>query len=382
MERRHFFGEAAPRWRQAEATFGEILRRDFGPVEHEAASGYDFRTADGRLIIEFKLSILGARELHEALLKLVFVLNERPEIAHAVLVAGYPRMSREAVLYEWERLYKAFEPSVARRLGLVAVATTGDLALPQEPPQHQLLAAAQEVFHQESPASKVRPVTRKWSAKTFEVWKVLLEAWLRGEGPLSIEEIAKRSGCSRPPVNAVFELLQSKKELARGKKRSGGLSRMPRESLREVLVLANDLRRTSRFVDATGRRPDPESLARRINDKRPSGVAFGGVIAARQYQPEFDLNGLPRVDLTVHGDHSLDWLSTVDPALTEVTSDENAPVLVVHRLSRPTARFDDALGMQPVADPAETLLDLYDLRLVEQAEEFIRSLRAKGSAHV
>ena len=39
-------------------------------------------------------------------------------------------------------------------------------------------------------------------------------------------------------------------------------------------------------------------------------------------------------------------------------------------------------GALPIADPAETLLDLYDMQLTEQAEEFVRALRAKGTAHV
>ena len=94
-------------------------------------------------------------------------------------------------------------------------------------------------------------------------------------------------------------------------------------------------------------------------------------------------NRLPRIDLSVRPVRALDWIRAVDPALRQVGPDRQAPILVVHRLLRPEARFDDgADGSLPFADPAETLLDLYDMRLVEQADDFIQALRRKGSPHV
>lgn len=383
MDRRKQALAAAKRGFEIEARFLELLQRDFGPIIYQDEGGYDFRTLDGRLVIELKLSLLSARDLYEALLRLVFVLAEQPEILEGVLVARFPRISRDRLGYEWERFTKPLLPAIAQRLGLVAIAVDGDLAIPEAAEGYRLLTIARETFRLEKSSLEAKRVSPRWSAKTFEVWKVLLEAWLRSEGLLSIHEIAERSGCSRPTVNAVFELLQGRKELVRGSNRSAGLSGLPRESLREMLMLSAHLRPSSRFIDASGRRPDPVGLVRRISERKPEGVAFGGVVAARHYQSDFDLNGLPRVDLTVHGDRSLDWLRFVDPTLQPLLSDENVPILVVHRLLRPAPRFaEDPQGVLPFADPAEVLLDLYELGLSEQAEEFVRLMRARGAEHV
>jgi len=383
MPRRYFSFQHPTRGFEAEAAFAALLNRDFAPVETAAEAGYDFRTTDGRYVIEFKRSLLSARDLHEALLKLVFVLDEHPDIERGVLITHFPRMSQARLHSEWERLQRLLLPSVARRLGLVAVGADGDLAVPELLDQRRLLAIARETFPREVPTSPVRLTAPQWSAKTFTVWKVLLDAWLRSEELLPVQEIVRRSGCSRPTVNAAFNLLERRKELVRGKNRRGGFAEMPRASLREVLTLSKELRLTSPFIDRSGRKPDPVSLLRRINEKKSAGVAVGGVVAARFYQPNFDLNGLPRVDLTVRGDHSLSWLSAVDPALRsafdQAESDEHMPVLVVHTLPTSTnSLFDPGPpGSLPLAGPAETLLDLYELRLVEQAEEFVRHLRSQ-----
>jgi hypothetical protein len=366
-----------------EARFGDLLGKYFAPVEYAKDEGYDFRMLDGRYVIELKFALVSSRDLYESVLRLVFALGEHPEIERGVLVANCSKMGRERLLFEWERIQKSLVPEVGKRLGLVAIAADGDVVVPDEPRQRQLLSIALETFPREETFPESKRAAERWSAKTFEVFKVLVTAWLRSEGLLPIWGIIKRSGCSHPTVRIVINLLERRKELIRGSDRSAGLAHLPRESLREVLVLADELRLTTRFVDGSGRRPDPIGLIRRLNEKKPEGVAFGGVAAARHYQPEFDLNGLPRIDLTIEGDRSLDWLAKVDPALKPVESSEQVPLLVVHRLLRPLAQFDEGTaGGLPFADPAEVLLDLYDLRLTEQAEEFVRSLRAKGTDHV
>jgi hypothetical protein len=97
--------------------------------------------------------------------------------------------------------------------------------------------------------------------------------------------------------------------------------------------------------------------------------------------PSFDLNGLPRIDLTIAEDVDdiAKLLKKIDPALapTQPTPDGRAP-LVVHRLRRRDARFDRGDGVM-FADPAEVLLDLPELRLVDQADELVRSLRARAA---
>jgi hypothetical protein len=68
----------------------------------------------------------------------------------------------------------------------------------------------------------------------------------------------------------------------------------------------------------------------------------------------------------------------LDPALERSSSAENA-VLVIHPLLRPHDLFERAPRRDlPFADPAETLLDLHELRLHEQADAFVRALRKEA----
>ena len=123
-------------------------------------------------------------------------------------------------------------------------------------------------------------------------------------------------------------------------------------------------------------------MLRRLEAKAPPNVGLGGVVAARHYAPEFDLQGLPRLDISVHGQESLEWLGSVEPALRRARDEELSPVLVVHRIVRPEPGFDRVSGSTlhrlSIAGRAETLLDLYDLRLIPQADAFVRVLRQEA----
>jgi hypothetical protein len=103
-------------------------------------------------------------------------------------------------------------------------------------------------------------------------------------------------------------------------------------------------------------------------------VYIGGVAAARHYYPRFDLNGLPRLDLVTTSEVGVDWLRKLDPALRPTNDPARSPVLVVH----PTEDLvDGSEESSPWADPVETLLDLHELRLGDQAEDFVRALRPR-----
>ena len=112
------------------------------------------------------------------------------------------------------------------------------------------------------------------------------------------------------------------------------------------------------------------------------GGVIGGVVAARHYAPDFDLNGVPRLDVTAQTGTDPAWVTSLDPALRLATMQERSPVLVVHQ-SRRSRAMDDGKegGIGSFASPAETLLDLYELRLTEQADDFVRSMRRKGDRH-
>lgn len=363
-----------------EEAFGRLLGDEYRPAGSGRGSLYDFESRDLRTIIEFKVSTMGARDLRANLLQLAIALHERPEVARAVLVTRLGNMGADRVKDELGRLEQILRVDLGQRLYVVAATDDRTVILPHADQELSMLElVAQNVLARRS--SKKTPAP--WTAKTFQIWHLLLDAWLRGDGPIPIGALGSGTGCSYPTVNATLERLTEYGEVARSSNRSASFKKFPKRSLNEILVLADSLRPATQYVDASGRPADPARLMRRLVAMAPKNVALGGVTSARHYTPDFDLNGIPRIDLSVQGSASYDWLEHVDPALRPADAADlrnGSPVLVIHSLDRKEPRFDPASddGL-PFVGPAETLLDLYDLRLTVQAEEFVRAMRGKMS---
>ena len=122
-----------------------------------------------------------------------------------------------------------------------------------------------------------------------------------------------------------------------------------------------------------------EATIKRINRLKPDHVAFGGVVAARHWHPNFDLNGTPRVDLHVQCQGNLidlDFMQKLDPALKESDKAFDSPAVVVHTINRANPDFtSQENGGIPIADPVETALDLLELGLTQQANNLFAHLR-------
>ncbi len=343
-------------------------------------AGYDMQleTAQGKQVLELKRFSGSTRDLHAALLQLALVLEEDSEIDRAYLVTSLPRMTHRRAEYEWERVLKVLRPRVAKRLAFVAAGKT-PLVLPDDEAAHSLALQVQDVF----PGDQTRQsrTERRLSPKFFEVWKVLFGGWLRSEGLVQVGDLAERAGCSYPTAAKILNVLEERRELERDSSRSVQLTGLPRQTLREVLVLQESLRQPLRFRDSSGRRPDVEFLLKRLEKLKPPGLALGGVVAARHYDPNFDLNGLPRLDVTLHGPVGLAWVSKVDPALTPMITKIGEPVLIVHPLQRPKPSFVETRSHRlPIADAVETLLDLYEMGLNQQADDLVKVLRGGVNA--
>ena len=350
-------------------SFEAQFARHFGPGLTPSSPdepGYDFATRDGRHLIEVKQSLLGARDMQAAVMKLAIHLAESgSKESWAHLVARFPRMSGARLAEEWRRAILPLKPRVAGRMGLVAVAAGEAIVIPIDDFQKQLHQALRAT----SGAAVQQKSGHRWTPKTFAVWRVLFDAWLVDEASLSLQEVARRSLASSWSVRAALAALKDNGELAKGFGRSVRLASFPRQSLREVATLSNTLRERRGYVDASGRPPNVEALLERLRTRAPAGVMIGGVVSARQYDPSFDLNGVPRIDVTLAPDVPTDWLRRVDAAL-QPTSGDAMPVLVTHRLQG-TLRDPSAA----LASPAETILDLYEMNLVEQADDLTRVLR-------
>jgi hypothetical protein len=159
------------------------------------------------------------------------------------------------------------------------------------------------------------------------------------------------------------------------------LREFPRQEWSRLLMISDEARSTMRFADRAGQPRSTSSLAERLQELRPRGVAIGGVLGARHFHPEFDLMGLPRLDVSVHVPErqaDVAFVRRLDPAL-DATSDPAEPArLVVHFVRHREPLFEPEPGALPWADPAECLLDLHEARLEPQAAEFVRALPARS----
>jgi len=175
--------------------------------------------------------------------------------------------------------------------------------------------------------------------------------------------------------------LRDNRELTKHPDRRVELTGFPRETWQEILTLAPSLRRSVAYIDASGRSPDPLDLLHRLEKIAPEQVASGGVEAARHWDRRFNLHGVPRLDISVHapaGSYDESFVKRLDPALERARMVSQEPVLVLHPLLRAESLFTSRTSKRlPVADPVETLLDLHELRLVEQVEELVERLGPK-----
>ena len=113
-----------------------------------------------------------------------------------------------------------------------------------------------------------------------------------------------------------------------------------------------------------------------------TGLSYFG---ARYYDPEIDLVGLPRLDLTLHcpGPRvDLGFVEQLDPALEKTDARDASASLVVHLLRRKKSLFVQGEKDRQWADPVECLMDLHEARLEPQAKAFVSSLVKRNRKNI
>jgi len=331
-----------------------------------AAGAVEFESADGSIVVEIlERRRASIRDLRAALTQLAVHVADHEHVRCACLLVAVERLTQDRLRREWAALLSVLRPAVARRLALVAVADAFSVCLPKD---SATLAALAGAGRRVLAAPTARDLPR--TPKPVVVLKVLLSRRLSGAGPISRRELGAQAGCSYPTIaKAVDGLGRSVRQLSN---RSVEFGQFPQEAWNGLLARA-----------PSQRPADAEGLLRRLQRLNPPGVALGGVVAAHHWDPHFDLRGLPRLDLSVEtaGGLDLGFVQRLDPALRATTVDDGAPVLVVHPIQRRVAlSVPNPDGSLPIADPVETLLDLNELRLVEQAESLIEHLERTRTA--
>jgi hypothetical protein len=337
-----------------------------------AGSPYDYDWKGGRAL-ELKLNIQGVRDLQAATVQMARVLSDKPELRQGVLAVRIPSISSDRLRKEWASVKSLLRPTLASKLALISVGGNQPWSDPTEPDLEKLAAVIHS--HAAGTGRQASIPRQAITPKFFEIFKILLNHWLRNRGPMQIAEIIAQSGSSYPTVAEAVNHLVEKHELVRQNNRRVEMSAFPRNTWGEVLALSFSLRMPTHFADTSGRPSDPQALLRRIGAKAPAELAVGGVVAAPQWDKNFDLNGIPRLDLSIHAPNQIFGtvaITKADPALTIVGSRSPNIVLALHPLLRKEALFEQSTkDPLSVVDPVETLLDLYELGLTTQAEELV-----------
>lgn len=324
---------------------------------------------DSGVVVETKSGIGGVRDLHAAIMQLASYSSET-EIKEGWLVLADHKMP-ESIADAWRSALALLRPTLAKKLRLIAVSGKAVTAAPE---RADLLELGRQVASIEERGRPSKPYD-----VYFDVLHVLLVRWLLNQEAIQTNELGATTGLSQPTVRAALHRLDP--ELRRDSRRRVELATFPHRAWQEMVALAPRIRQPRYYVDASGRPRRPEELLERLQREKPPGVAVGGVLAARRWDPELDLEGVPRLDLCVHAPTarpSLSFIKRLDPAL-QPTDGRSSVSLVIHRIRRREPLYDLAdADRMPWADPVETLLDLEELRLHGQAEELVRRLRKRA----
>ncbi len=352
-----------------EETLLQALARRLPAWAASKARTHDFATADGRGIVQIKQRVRARRDVLATAVDLAQLCARSPDVQDAYLVLLDPRLSAPTLKRLWGGLRGTLRPEIFERLRLVCVWTDGgELLLPADGGSHSFAEAIRETA-----ADQPEPAQRM--DRSYEVAKVLLRRRLLGEGRMRVAELQAETGLSYPTV--ARDLAALKRHLTRHSDRSVELRSLPTETWNAMCALGGRLRDTRGYDNATGRATSLARFVRRLKEAAPPHVAVGGVLGARHWRPDIDIDGLPRIDLCVHapsGQRDLTFLERVDPALEPVEQLGQAPV-VVHTLLRAEPHFVEGGDGLRVADPIEILLDLDELGLAAQAREVLRAWR-------
>lgn len=335
----------------------------------EPADDGDFLDGREGRILTIKDHIASVRDFRAAVAQLALAVD-KAAMDVAVLLVLNARISLPKMRQEWGALQSVFRDKVSSRLQLVAMTTDDSIAEPAG-------KLADEIVERLRTINSKHRIQIPRIDRSFEVLKVLLVRWLANDGPIPVGKLQELTGLSYPTVAKSIEDLDE--DIARSSNRGVSLRRFPTERWSQLLALGRRVRSTVAFFDRAGRPGRTEDLVRRLQRKVPTGVAIGGVLAARHWDPDFDLDGTPRIDLCVHcpsGWMDLDFVSHLDPTLTNVPSGR-AAALVLHGVNRDDALFTRGQDSSVWADPVETLMDLHEMRLRKQADDLVRHLRSR-----
>lgn len=335
------------------------------PREHDLGGRIDLKR--GNQLFEVKRGARSLRTLQAGILTLAQALLD-DDTLEGQLVLIDPVLSPERIEGEWKSLERVLVPSIRDRLAIVMVRDGQFSGHPSTPDP-----GIQEYISESLATGTHDAVSLRRPEYFFIVLSILMNRWFLNRGPVTAKHLGELAGCSYPTVASAVDRLVP--YLLRHSDRSIELERFPHEPWLEYSSASRRLRGTRTFADGSGQPRSVDALLNRLSTRCDidRGIGVGGILGARHWYPALDISGTPRLDFSIHcptDTCDLDFVEQLDPALMETERDDPRAVLAVHFVRSAVSPFVDGPSWS-YADPVECLLDLHELRLSQQAEDFV-----------
>ena len=352
--------------------FSERLQPEPKPTGVPARFAPDLRWQDW--LVEIRLTST-LRDLRGSLLELAYHLHDRTDFEEkALIVLVDSKISSARLMDELQRFRRITRGEIGSRIHLARFQSKDQLfeafdavtKLPSGLPDLIFRKIAKEASRSSGSAAP---------SAQHAVTGQLVRAWLANSRKLSSTELQELVGASYPTVANALKQLEAKGLLDRNTDRSVALRHLPLEEWQHWLVSAVQARRSVAFIDPTRAGRSPAKMAERLFKLGRDNVAVGGVLGARHFYPQLDIAGEPRLDITLHNSTDVSFVRRLDAGLRQAAPSEK-PSLIVHFTSGSHPPFvSSPEGIW--ADPLECLVDLYEMGLYTQAQEFLEQLLRK-----
>lgn len=325
-------------------------------------------------LIEVKFRVDALRTVRTTLMQVAYALGENPGKRGYLVLVDSP-ITEERLRAEWDQAATVLRGDVLDRLTICLHTPEQIVGIPRDPDAKTQRLLSEAADPERGGARAIRPDF------SFLIQKLLFHRWLTDPEPVTSDWLARAAGCSYPVVARVLQSLGSLIE--RGTDRRVALRWFSEEAFARLAATADRARSTTRFADQSGQPRSAESHLRRLDKLTPPGLAIGGVLGAKHYDPDLDLVGTPRLDLSVHcpGERlDLSFIKTLDPALARVEDPLEPATVVVHAVRHADSLFAPRDGGLAWADPLECLFDLHEAGFRAQASQFLETLQRRRPA--
>lgn len=341
-------------------------------------SHFDYESAD--LIGEVKYGLRAVPLIHSAILQLADALSKNvTQQGFLLLVDSY--ISKKRINEEWTLIQRTINPDIAERLGIYLKQGKIVHGWPSDPDE-EVSAHLQSAVKSASSEAGVRlPKADYFSV----ILKILLLNWL---GPASqkpevmtMKRLGELAGCSYPTVAVSIDSLEGflKHSYSEGVQ----LRRFPNEAWHSMILGADKIRATQRLVDRSGQPRQLKFLLDRLQKMHLDHIGIGGVPGALAVYPDLNITGSPRLDICVHAPGKIadiEFVKKLDPALEPTDNQMEPAQVVLHFVRSDYSYFEQHLPGINRASWVECMLDLHEMRLSAQADEWLNQwIREKAS---